>query len=92
MAYAAGRKPLNPNTNFVLEVFGSAKIPDFTLYHRCADPICKAAALKLILEDLELRCVHDLSTNYNTDLLQDDTNEHVFSSGWEEGLGLRVEG
>ena len=81
VAYGEGNKPMTPNTLFLFQIFGSAKIPDFSLYKACPDPICKAAALVRIKDELRLDCVKQMATGFHTDLMQDDTHAHEFSTG-----------
>ena len=76
MAYANGQKVSflgrGIGTGYLFQVLGSAKFPDFSMWNSCPDPICKAAAMKQLKEDLAIDSVKGLSTRLNAGLLQDD--------------------
>lgn len=82
MAYANGQKWGFPgrNTGFLFQVLGSAKYPSFAQCDRCPDPLCKAAALSQLKDELALDSVKGMSTRLNAGLLQDDTTPHEHQS------------
>jgi len=84
MAYANGQKVSflgrGIGTGYLFQVLGSAKFPDFSMWNSCPDPICKAAAMKQLKEDLAIDSVKGLSTRLNAGLLQDDTTPHEHES------------